>query len=392
MLTGLTIKNFKAAVDASVSLSQLTLLVGPNGAGKTTVLQAIDLLGWLSSAPIDSFLSAHRGEYSDLPHLRSSSSRFSVAAELALEIRRGPSTPAASEKIVWEIELGARRFPGVAGERVLRGGRPVLERRGRKMSRLDEASGEEERVEQTLTSSWLSTVDTKRDARRFPTLVAVRSWAERIRGYFFLDPVGLRSPNRGNGQEIGLHGEFLAPFIAGLRDRDRAGFDRLVARVQRHYPRLVAISPRRTRGGWTHLEITEKWNAEKADFNARQVSDGLLRLIGIAAMHELPVRPSMLLLDEIENGLHPHLLGALMAMLRDLLKGKPDVQIVAATHSPIVLNYCDSPREVVLVTREHGAITLHRMDASMRVQKLLRHFDLGELWYNVGDQGLRDRQ
>jgi ABC-type cobalamin/Fe3+-siderophores transport system ATPase subunit len=40
-LTGITVRNFKAAVSAEIPLSNVTILVGPNGSGKSSVLQAI---------------------------------------------------------------------------------------------------------------------------------------------------------------------------------------------------------------------------------------------------------------------------------------------------------------------------------------------------------------
>jgi predicted ATPase len=117
----------------------------------------------------------------------------------------------------------------------------------------------------------------------------------------------------------------------------------------------VELHPVRRGYGWTHLEVTERWNGETARFNARQVSDGLLRLIAVAAMHELPISPSVLLLDEVENGLHPQLLGGFVRMLQDLVRSKRgQTQIVLATHSPITVNFCESPDDVILVTRGKG--------------------------------------
>lgn len=40
-LTGITVRNFKAAIEANIPLTNVTILVGPNGSGKSSVLQAI---------------------------------------------------------------------------------------------------------------------------------------------------------------------------------------------------------------------------------------------------------------------------------------------------------------------------------------------------------------
>lgn len=393
MLRSLVIEGFKAYDAHEIPIRPFTVLIGPNGAGKTTILEAIDVLGRLVTGTISDLLEAKSWEYGDLPHLRASTKDLGIEAKLTLN----------GVPLRWLLRLGAKRRPGISRELVwylgnvpdfgtpgqaARPPRRLLTRTGRRMKRWS-ADGTAESISQTLTSSWLSTID-EEDRDRFPELLQLASWARRIRGYFFLDPLKLRSPSRGEGEEIGVNGESLAPFLARLRDRDRGAFDRVQKRVQKYYPRLVELHPVRRGFGWTHLEVTERWNGETARFNARQVSDGLLRIIAVAAMHELPISPSVLLLDEIENGLHPQLLGGFVKMLQDLVRSKRgQTQIVLATHSPITVNFCESPDDVILVTRGHGGHpTCTPLSKTRGFEKLRAHFDLGELWYNVGEKDL----
>ena len=369
-------------MDAEIPLRPFTMLVGPNGSGKTTVLQAVELLGALVRSSIAEHLESHGWEYADLPHLRSRTSRFGIAAR----VRVG------DERLKWEVELGARRYAGVAVERVTRLGAAstvLMEREGRTMWRLDERTGEKEQVRQSLGGSWLSTLDLEEDDERFPSLVALARWAHSIRGHLFLDPVRLRAPDRGDPEDIGSNGEHLAPFLARLRERDRKAFDALVDRVRTHYPRLIELHPKRTGYGWTQLEVTEKWNGEKATFNARQVSDGLLRLVAVAAMHDVREPTSVLLLDEIENGMHPHLLGGLISMLQESVeRSKRPEQAIVTTHSPIGLNFTRDPHSVLVVTRRGGRTTIRPLAQAPKFDQLREHFDLGELWYNLGEEKL----
>jgi predicted ATPase len=256
------------------------------------------------------------------------------------------------------------------------------------MERVD-ANGGVENMIQTLPSSWLTTI-VENDRNPFPELFAVASWARRIRGYFFLDPLKLRSPSHREGTELDVNGDNLAAFLARLRERDRAAFTRVQRRVQAHYPRLVALHPVRRAHGWIDLEISERRKGKTARFNARQVSDGLLRIIAVSAMHELPIIPSVLLLDEIENGLHPELLGGFVKMLQDLVRArKGQTQIVLTTHSPLTVNFCESPEDVILVAQGRtGQATCTPLSRTRGFDKLRAHFDLGELWYNVGEKDL----
>jgi predicted ATPase len=383
MLESLEIRSFKAFARATVPLGPFTVLVGPNGAGKTSVLQAIDLLGGVVKSSISEYLTSHDWAYSDLPHLRSPDTQIGFTATL-----RQDGAP-----LQWQLTLGARRYPGIAAEAVVAiGGESpsdtLLARKGRSMWRLREPSRLREAIRQTLPSSWLSAIDEDADRSSFPSLVRVAHWARQIRGFFFLDPLKLRAPGRGEAAEIGTNGENLAPFLARLQDHAPKAFRRLVDRVRQHYPRLVAVEPRRTKYGWTRLEIKERWNSEVTAFNARQMSDGLLRLLAVSAMHEIKEPPSVLLLDEIENGLHPRLLGGFVAMLQELSRGGR-TQVIAATHSPITVNYCEAADHVLIVARDAGGgAQVTPLSRTRNFEKLRQQLDPGELWYNVGEERL----
>ncbi|KYG09044.1 hypothetical protein BE21_19825 [Sorangium cellulosum] len=392
MIKKLSIDSFKAFSEdpkrstRGIPLQPFTVLVGPNGSGKSTILQAIDILGWLSNGTINQMLSKQGWEYGDLPHLRSDRQKVSIGMDVSL--------PDVGARVSWSIVLGTRRYPGIARESIEKKDdgqwREIVWRDGRSVERYSERTGQREVTRLTLPASWLSTIDPRDDALEYPTLVALARMASRIRAYYFLDPVALRAPSRGSNEkpdELGFHGENLASFLARIKTRPK-DFARLVDRVRAHYPRLVDIHVRRKSYGWTHIEIAEKWNGEQATFNARQVSDGLLRLIAVAAMHEMRDPPSVLLLDEIENGLHPRLLGSFVAMLEELAKDGR-TQVIVATHSPITLNYVSLPESVLLVTRgKGGGVQVMPMSEVRGIENLREQFALGELWYNAGEERL----
>lgn len=391
MLKDLRIQSFKAfgaskghAKDAAAafSMSPLTVLAGPNGAGKSTVLQAIDVLGLLVRGNVSEMLAAHEWGYADLPHLRSATQ--TIAIEVELEV--GTSV------LRWQLVLGARRHPGIAAENVSvrrqDSGRwqSLLERTGRRVKITRESDGESASPPPlTLPQSWLSTLDPKEDAEAYPGLLAVKAWAESIHAFWSLTPSALRAPSSGTSDRIGAHGENLASFLFRLKRNNEDAFSRFVERVRRHYARLVQITPRSDATGMRYLEITERWNGEQATFNARQVSDGLLRLMVIASIPEWPSRPSVVLLDEIENGLHPRLIGGVAGLLTEVAETS---QVVTTTHSPITLNYVPA-ESVRLVTRgKAGTVVVTKLTETRGYASLREHFEPGELWYNVGEERL----
>lgn len=377
VLTELTIESFKAYESQTISLQPLAVIVGRNGAGKTSVLQAVEFLGALVAGTLPQHLEARGWDYKDLPHLRSDHKQFGFTATVAL----------GRETYDWELRLGARRRSGIARERVVRrsDGTVLMVRTGRNMARLDDVTGEQERVAQTLTSSWLATV-TSDDRPRFPDLLRLANWARGIGGYLALNPAVLREPSR-KADDLGPGGERLAGLLRRIRDRKDGSFERLVKRVQKRYPQLRELSVRQGSYGWNRLEVTEKWGKEVVTLNARQVSDGLLRLIAVTALQEAPNRPTLVMIDEVENGVHPHLLGGLMALLTELADA--GTQVIATSHSPIALNHVASAEQVVLARRTpRGPATLTPVSSTRGYRELGDHFDVGELWFNLGEQRL----
>jgi predicted ATPase len=389
MLQQLEIQSFKAfgggkgRSTPALETPPLTLLAGPNGAGKSTVLQALDILGMLVRGNIQQLLDAHGWEYKDLPHLLSSHQRISFTAVVLL----------GKTRVKWTLALGTRRRPGIAGERVERiedDGTAVvlLDRVGRKVSLLREASGEKvDPPPITLTQSWLGTLEPKDkdDRENYPGLLKLRAWAQGILPFWALDPTLLRSPSRGDALVVGPKGGDLASFLFRLKRRDKDRFDAFVERVSRHYPRLVSIEPQGGKYGWKKLSITERWNGEEASFNAKQVSDGLLRLLAVASVPDWETVPTVVLLDEIENGLHPRMIAGVAGLLADISK---TTQVVATTHSPITLNYVRAESTRLVTRGKSGTVVITPLTATRGFDRLREHFEPGELWYNAGEEAL----
>lgn len=384
LTTSLQIRAFKAFDECTIPLEPFSVIVGANGVGKTTVLQAFALFGRLTSASLKDMLEGTGWDYADLPHLRARDQRFGVTARVS---------PTPDWELEWELSLQTRRRPGVHIERVVENPATdatlLLQRDGRNMGRRNQHTEDWETIRQTLTSSWLSTIDPKYDLEPFPGLTQLYRWARGMRTYL-LDAWQMRRPSR-RSHELGEDGRNLASFLLHLRETRSAAFKRVLERVTNQYPRLESLRLVERRAGWTELEISERWGQKAIRFNARQVSDGLLRLLAISAMFELDDSPSVILLDEIENGLHPHLLRGVIEMLQELVdRSRGGTQVLATTHSPIALNYVRDASQILVGYREArtGVAQVKRMVDLPRYDALSGYFDKGDLWYNVGEQAL----
>ena len=131
---------------------------------------------------------------------------------------------------------------------------------------------------------------------------------------------------------------------------------------------------------------------DASDVPASNVSEGTLITLGILVAAAGRSGDQLILLDDLERGLHPRATRDLIQALRALQRTNPKLQIVATTHSPYILNRLE-PNEVRVATLEPGRSTL--------IAKLEDHPDFerwseemlpGELWSNVGEDWVRDLQ
>jgi len=98
------------------------------------------------------------------------------------------------------------------------------------------------------------------------------------------------------------------------------------------------------------------------------VPDSLYKYLAVITAVKL--KPSILVIDEIENTLHAELL----EKLYDIIKHE-DVQVVAITHSPVLVDICDL-KELVVARKEGGATRLYKLKKPEKVEKVLRELGI----------------
>lgn len=122
-----------------------------------------------------------------------------------------------------------------------------------------------------------------------------------------------------------------------------------------------------------------------ASIPADLLSEGTVLALGLLTKLREPGRPRLVLLDDIDRGLHLAAQGELVAILRDILELQAGLQIVCTTHSPYLLDLF-KPEEVRVMALDSARRT--------RVRALSEHPDIekwkfgtqtGELWATLGE-------
>jgi predicted ATPase len=86
-------------------------------------------------------------------------------------------------------------------------------------------------------------------------------------------------------------------------------------------------------------------------------------------------RPSVILVDEPELGLHPYALEMLAALVR---QASVTGQVILSTQSSRLLDHFE-PDDVLVANRVDGGTQLERQDPE-RLAKWLEDYSLGQLW------------
>jgi predicted ATPase len=173
--------------------------------------------------------------------------------------------------------------------------------------------------------------------------------------------------------DIGTRGDRLAGFLAALDVDQRS---RVVSRVGLFYP-LNELETVRKRAGWIDLILSERF-ANFGAVPATQMSDGFMRLLALCAVPELP-NVSMVLLDELEDGIEPHILGRLVT----LVASETRAQIIATSHSPILANVVGASGLRLISRTAEGRAVAVEVGALPAFQIGSQYLGPGELWANT---------
>ncbi len=225
-----------------------------------------------------------------------------------------------------------------------------------------------------------------------------------IRNLFVLDPI----PANMRGYfplsvQLKPDASNMAGVVAALSDSKRNEIESAVREYVRHLPErdIQRIWAEKVGHFGTDaiLYCEEHWPANPEDplqtVDSRGMSDGTLRFLAI--LTALLTRPpgSLLIIEEVNNGLHPSRAHLLVRMLREL-GGKHGVDLLITTHNPALLDAL-GPAITPFVTIAHrdsdtGCSSLSLLEDIRQLPKLLAMGTLGRLsTYGRLEQALSDR-
>lgn len=120
---------------------------------------------------------------------------------------------------------------------------------------------------------------------------------------------------------------------------------------------------------------------------ATHVSEGTLLALAILTLAHAPGgnQRQRILIDDLDRALHPAAQHRLVEALYKVLAATPDLQILATTHSPDLVDACAAEDVRVLSRDAEGHTAARALSEHPEAEKWLKLLRVGEFWGTVGE-------
>lgn len=361
MIRRIQIDNFKSLDRFSLPpagtppLANFTCLIGANGSGKTTVLQVLDFLCYFMRGDVRGWLQDRGWEGDRLSSSFDGSPLDQFDTSISIQID-------SSIHAKWKVHYNL--YTGESDEECIEiDDHPVLIAKDGNI-RMNSDHGESRVFDGvSIPGSALSIL-----ANPPSPLPSIKEqFSTNIVTFELFSPrfVKKHSPS---SKSMGRRGENLAGFAAFLGPNIQR---RISEQMRKFYPDIQDVHVADDFELKEH-RLVEAEKILREVVPSLQFSDGFIRILAIVTQVESSTDSNrVLLIDEIEDGIHPEL----MEKLIDYLTAS-NVQVIATTHSPIILNYLTDEQA------KDSMIFLYR-DKDWRT-RACRYFDLPSAQKRLG--------
>jgi predicted ATPase len=404
MLIAVTLENFKSYRQARLPLSSLTVLIGANASGKSNAIEGMRLQCWLAQGQrLTAIQSAVqngvvRGTVEDLAFERGPSFGLGVETgapewnQLAMTFtRRSDGLHISSETLthagasvpLYTLDQASTERGsdvGVAYNNFAKGGTKPHVRcsdqtaiYAQLTSPATFAAGHDKSQKQippvtTQLERWISAmlfldpVPARMRGYEFPSDTTLQGDGKNLSAVLF----NLWGPdNSAQQQPYALQRQVILAFIQSLPEQDIAGLSFL----------------KEPRGG-VMVKLTETFGGRTRDYDASLLSDGTLRVLSIAAAMLSAPEGSLVVIEEIDNGVHPSRARQLLTNIRSIAERR-QLRVLLSTHNPALLDALPDSAlpDVVFCYRDpsDGSSRLVRLHDVPDYPELVAQGSLGEL-------------
>lgn len=343
-IKSINVENFKALrASGTVRLKPLSVIIGNNGSGKSSLLEAVQTYVQVVTSGVDAAMEHWQG-FEHIRHKAAQAHQTHVstmakqpnAMKFALNVKVDDATA--------KLQLDVNTFN--------QGNLLYIQREFYEKG-LDF-------VERTAGSTGItgvhSSIGLQPDVERglktlvggkslLPYLGAFDKITLALRNMLFLrlnpDTIGQLQSVKRSEQRIQLasDGANIAEYLIDLRERSPSAFEQVTQALRYVLPYASDVEPKVLDAGVLRRSYVQLLES-KYEIPGWLMSSGSLRVLPLIATLLDPEPPSVIFIEEVENGLDPRTVGLVVDLMRAAAKSGR-TQVIATTHSPYLLDMLD---------------------------------------------------
>ncbi len=204
---------------------------------------------------------------------------------------------------------------------------------------------------------------------------------------------------------VEFDGSGLAPTLDYLRDEAPDNFQSLQEMLQRIVPGVQKVGVRRAKVMINRQRLIEV-DGKSISYEERQeiagqeivldmntgeripahaISEGTMLTLGLLTVLMNPKQPNLVLLDDVEQGLHPKAQRELITVFKEIIQANRNLQIIFSTHSPYIVDELTPSQVHVLSNTNSGFTRSKRLDEHPDVELVRQTLTTGEFWDAEGE-------
>lgn len=391
MITELRLRNWKSFSDATLFIDPITIIIGTNASGKSNIFDALKLLSALAS-PIDIMDIAKNVRGGAEGIIR----RGEQMCNLTITMESDKST----EQLIYEVTLAFDEQKNI----YIKEESLILVTTKRSLvlferKELDEMNkslvsvalyteGKPRYLNFSAKTSVLSQIEYVNCVRKIKeSVLAVVNTLRKIR---LSNPIPERMRDFAPlSKTISEDASDLAGYLANLDKSLQSDTYEAILKYLKPLPDRDIISIRAEKIPMTDkamLFCTEEWTAgHTQEQSALGMSDGTLRFAGIIAMLITAENKALILLEELDKGVHPSRAKDLVKMLKEIGKQK-ELDIICTTHNATFVDEL-GPQMIPFISHikrneKDGCTDIHLLEENEQLARLMASKSVGDMMTN----------
>lgn len=365
MITRLHLQNWKSFKDSMVYIDPLTFLIGTNASGKSNVLDAFLFLHLLMKGQtLEDAAESIRGGEEWLIRKGQNWTRLTVSIE-----RNGLNYDYVVA--IMKDKVGLKFVENDI----------YLSTVGNKEKRFPDAN----RAQDVSTSINVN-IESSMKEQDSQTVIAVVKDA--LKSVFLLNPNPLAMRNYSKlSKELRMDAGNIAGVLAALKPEEKTALEEKLTQYVKPLPerdinKITAVTVGLAKTD-AMLYCYEDWNPNQA-VDAKGMSDGTLRFIAIIVSLLTLKEGSLLIVEEVDNGLHPSRAKELVKVLKDVSTER-HIDVLCTTHNPVLMDELGNemiPFISFVKRDDEGSSYIHLLEDRDNLAKLMASGSVGDMMTN----------